>query len=69
MRTWEKNRIYSVCVKQHEDALRVLKATKLLTEDGEIGEKSFRCGKCGRTEPLLPQGISARRFSCIRLHQ
>ena len=33
-----KNRIYSVCVKQHEDALRVLKATKLLTEDGEIGE-------------------------------
>jgi DNA-binding protein WhiA len=25
-------------VKQHEDALRVLKATKLLTEDGEIGE-------------------------------
>ena len=33
-----KNRIYSVCVKQHEDALRVLKATKLLSEDGEIGE-------------------------------
>ena len=33
-----KNRIYSVCVKQHEDALRVLKATKLLTEDGEVGE-------------------------------
>ncbi len=25
-------------MKQHEDALRVLKATKLLTEDGEIGE-------------------------------
>ena len=33
-----KNRVYSVCVKQHEDALRVLKATKLLSEDGEIGE-------------------------------
>ena len=33
-----KNRIYSVAVKQHEDALRILKATKLLTEDGEIGE-------------------------------
>ncbi|MBQ6835291.1 MAG: DNA-binding protein WhiA [Lachnospiraceae bacterium] len=33
-----KNRIYSVCVKQHEDALRVLKATKLLDDTGEIGE-------------------------------
>lgn len=33
-----KNRTYSVCVKQHEDAMRVLKATKLLSEDGEIGE-------------------------------
>lgn len=33
-----KNRIYAVCIRQHEDALRVLKATKLLSEDGEIGE-------------------------------
>ena len=33
-----KNRSYSVAVKQHEDALRILKATKLLTDDGEIGE-------------------------------
>lgn len=33
-----KNRIYSVAVKQHDDALRILKATKLLTDDGEIGE-------------------------------
>ena len=33
-----KNRVYSVCVKQHEDALRVLKATKLLDDSGEIGE-------------------------------
>ena len=33
-----KNRIYSVAVKQHEDAFRILKATKLLTDDGEIGE-------------------------------
>lgn len=33
-----KNRIYSVCVKKHEDAVLVLKATKLLTEDGEILE-------------------------------
>ena len=33
-----KNRIYSVCVKEHEDALRVLKATKLLADDGEIRE-------------------------------
>lgn len=33
-----KNRIYSVCVKKHEDALLVLKATKLLAEDGEIRE-------------------------------
>ena len=32
-----KNRIYSVCVKQHEDALRVLKATKL-----QIGRASCR---------------------------
>lgn len=33
-----KNRTYSVCVKNHEDALRVLKATKLLSDDGEIRE-------------------------------
>ena len=33
-----KNRIYSVAVKQHDDALRILKATKLLADDGEIGE-------------------------------
>lgn len=33
-----KNRIYSVCIQKHEEALRVLKATKLLSEDGEIGE-------------------------------
>ena len=33
-----KNRIYSVAVKQHEDAYRILKATKLLADDGEIGE-------------------------------
>ena len=33
-----KNRIYSVCVRDHGDALRVLKATKLLSDDGEIEE-------------------------------
>ncbi len=33
-----KNRVYSVAVKQHEDAYRILKATKLLMDDGEIGE-------------------------------
>ncbi len=33
-----KNRIYSVCVKKHDDALRVLQATKLLSEDGDIIE-------------------------------
>ena len=33
-----KNRIYSVCIRQNEDALRVLMATKLLSEEGEVGE-------------------------------
>ncbi|MBQ5868942.1 MAG: DNA-binding protein WhiA [Lachnospiraceae bacterium] len=33
-----KNRIYSVAVNQHDYALRILKATKLLADDGEIGE-------------------------------
>ncbi|HIQ91834.1 MAG TPA: DNA-binding protein WhiA [Candidatus Copromonas avistercoris] len=33
-----KNRIYSVCIRQNEDALRVLRATKLLSEEGEVGE-------------------------------
>lgn len=33
-----KNRVYSVCVKRHEDAVRILKATKLLSDNGEIGE-------------------------------
>ena len=34
----KKNRVYAVCIKKHEDAFRVLKAAKLLSEDGEIRE-------------------------------
>ncbi len=34
----KKSRTYSVVVKEHEDALRVLMAAKLIGEDGEIGE-------------------------------
>lgn len=33
-----KNRVYSVAVKNHDDAIKVLKATKLLAEDGDIIE-------------------------------
>ncbi|HIX16409.1 MAG TPA: DNA-binding protein WhiA [Candidatus Hungatella pullicola] len=33
-----RNRTYTVTVTEHEDAVRVLKATKLLDERGEIGE-------------------------------
>ena len=61
-----KNRIYSVCVKQHEDALRVLKATKLLTEDGEIGENLSVVGNvvvqnpcCRRAKARQIQSIMA----------
>ena len=50
-----KNRIYSVCVKQHEDALRVLKATKLLSEDGEIGENLSVVGN------VVVQNLCCRR--------
>ena len=34
----KKNRTYSVLVRNHEDAVRVLKAAKLVDEHGEIGE-------------------------------
>ncbi|OUQ15246.1 DNA-binding protein WhiA [Lachnoclostridium sp. An14] len=34
----KKNRVYTVIVQEHEDAYRVLKATKLLDADGEIRE-------------------------------
>ncbi|HIQ75102.1 MAG TPA: DNA-binding protein WhiA [Candidatus Cottocaccamicrobium excrementipullorum] len=34
----KKSRTYSVVVKEHEDAVRVLMAAKLMGEDGEIGE-------------------------------
>ena len=34
----KKNRMYTVAVRDHEDAYRVLQATKLLGPDGEIGE-------------------------------
>ena len=33
-----KNRTYTVTVREHEDAIRVLHATKLLDENGEVGE-------------------------------
>lgn len=33
-----KNRTYTVTIREHEDALRVLHATKLLDEHGEVGE-------------------------------
>lgn len=33
-----KNRTYSVMIRDHEDAIRVLQAVKLLKSDGEIGE-------------------------------
>ena len=34
----KKNRTYSVMIRKHEDAVRVLKAAKLVDEHGEIGE-------------------------------
>ena len=34
----KKNRTYSVMIRNHEDAVRVLKAAKLVDEHGEIGE-------------------------------
>ena len=34
----KKSRTYSVVIKEHEDALRVLMAAKLIGEDGEVGE-------------------------------
>lgn len=34
----KKSRVYLVVVKNHEDALRILQATKLIGEGGEIGE-------------------------------
>ena len=34
----KKNQVYTVIVQKHEDAYRVLQATKLLTADGEIQE-------------------------------
>lgn len=33
-----KNRTYTVTIREHEEAIRVLHATKLLDENGEIGE-------------------------------
>jgi DNA-binding protein WhiA len=33
-----KNRTYTVTIREHEDAIRVLRATKLLDENGEVGE-------------------------------
>ncbi len=33
-----KNRVYSVIIRRHEEALRVLQATKLLSDSGEVGE-------------------------------
>ena len=33
-----KNRTYTVTIREHEDALRVLHAVKLLDENGEVGE-------------------------------
>ena len=53
-----KNRIYSVCVKQHEDALRVLKATKLLSEDGEIGENLSVVGNVVVQNPCCRSDLS-----------
>ena len=66
-----KNRIYSVCVKQHEDALRVLKATKLLTEDGEIGENLSVVGNVVVQNPCcrraFPDPSAIRRsFTILR---
>ena len=66
-----KNRIYSVCVKQHEDALRVLKATKLLTEDGEIGENLSVVGNvvvqnpCYHFEIVCATEAKARQIQSI----
>ena len=34
----KKNRTYTVLIQKHEDAIRVLNATKLLDEHGQIGE-------------------------------
>jgi len=34
----KKNRTYTVMVREHEDAVRVLEAAKLLDEHGEVGE-------------------------------
>lgn len=34
----KKNRTYAVMVREHEDAIRVLEAAKLVNEHGEIGE-------------------------------
>ena len=58
-----KNRIYSVCVKQHEDALRVLKATKLLSEDGEIGENLSVVGNVVVQNPCCRRAFLRGAFS------
>ena len=50
-----KNRIYTILVRRHEDALRILQALKLLDADGEVAEH------VSPVNPLLVQKSCCRR--------
>ena len=56
-----KNRTYTVTIREHEEAIRVLHATKLLDENGEIGENLNLVRNVVIQQSIHPGGISLIR--------
>ena len=63
-----RSRTYVVAVREHEDALRVLQAAKLLDANGDRRRPVFSPQR-DRAEHLLQTGVHPGSFSCSRFYQ
>ncbi len=58
----KKNQVYTVIIGNHEDALRVLQATKLLKSDGDIGENMELVGNVVIQQPCCRRAFIRGAF-------
>ena len=62
----KKSRSYTLLVRDHENALRVLEAVKMVDAQGNVG-KPFGGAEFGDSECVLQEGIYPGRFSGSRI--
>ena len=64
---FKKSRSYTLLVRDHENALRVLEAVKMVDAQGNVGENLSVVRNLSDSECVLQEGIYPGRFSGSRI--